>query len=451
MEAFYDPTLLPRIQFAFTIAFHIIFPALSIGLGSYLLITEALWLWKKNDVYVAVFDYWKRIFAITFVLGTVTGLTMSFQFGTNWSVFADKTGAIIGPLIAYETQSAFFLEAIFLGILLLGRNRVNKHVHLFATAMVALGSLISAFWILSTNSWMQTPAGFSIDETGHFIPVDWFAIIFNPSMPYRFVHMVMAAYLATGLFVGGVAAWHLLKNSQILAARKMFSMAMWMVVILAPIQILAGDQQGLNTEKYQPAKIAAIEGHYKAEHDAPLILFGFPDDKTQTVKDAVSIPKLGSLILTHSLNGKVPGLNEFDKDKRPPSLIIFWTFRIMVGLGFLMFFLGIWATIKRKQKSLFISRELLWTSLIMTPAGLIAILAGWVTTEVGRQPYTVYGYLLTSNSVSDTPSVFVSGSLAAYIISYLFILIFAVYFLFKQLKKMPKNENISIHSTPKES
>jgi len=298
---------------------------------------------------------------------------------------------------------------------------------------------------------MQTPAGFSINEAGQFIPVNWFAIIFNPSMPYRFVHMIMAAYLATGLFVGGVAAWHLLKNSQNLAARKMFSIAMWMVVILAPIQIIAGDQQGLNTAKYQPAKIAAIEGHYKAEHGVPLFLFGFPDDKTQTVKDAISIPKLGSLILTHTLDGKVPGLNEFAKNKRPPALIIFWTFRIMVGLGFLMLFLGIWSAIKRKQKTLYISRNLLWASLVMTPAGLIAILAGWVTTEVGRQPYTVYGYLLTSNSVSATPAVFVTGSLVAYIVTYLFILVFALYFLFKELKKMPNNESIGAYITPKRS
>ncbi|GAB6071300.1 cytochrome ubiquinol oxidase subunit I [Thiomicrorhabdus hydrogeniphila] len=450
MEALLDPALLPRIQFAFTIAFHIIFPALSIGIGSYLLVTEGLWLWKKNDVYLAIFDYWKRILAITFVLGTLTGLTMSFQFGTNWSAFSDKTGAILGPLIAYETESVIFLQAIFLGILLLGRHRVNKHVHLFATAMVALGSVISAFWILSANSWMQTPAGFSMNDMGQFIPVDWFAIIFNPSMPYRFVHMVLAAYLATGIFIGGVAAWHLLKNSQNLAARKMFSMAMWMVILCAPIQIIAGNQQALNTAKYQPAKMAAIEGDYQTERGAPLILFGFPDDKTQTVKDAISIPKTGSLMLTHSLDGKVAGLNAFAKDKRPPSLIIFWAFRIMVGLGFLMLLLGAWSAIKRKQKTLFISRKLLWASLLMTPAGLIAILAGWVTTEVGRQPYTVYGYLFTSDSVSTTPAVFVTGSLAAYIISYLFMLVFALYFLFKQLKKMPNNRSIHTHNSPKE-
>ncbi|WP_321324955.1 cytochrome ubiquinol oxidase subunit I [Thiomicrorhabdus sp.] len=441
METLFDPTLLARVQFAFTIAFHIIFPALSIGLGSYLFITEALWLWKKNPVYISIFEYWKRIFAITFVLGTVTGITMSFQFGTNWSIFSEKTGPILGPLIAYETQTAFFLEAIFLAILLLGRDRVGKYIYLFATAMVAFGSLLSAFWILSTNSWMQTPAGFSINDAGQFIPVDWLAIIFNPSMPYRFVHMVIAAYLATGLFVGGVAAWHLLKNSQNQVARKMFSMAMWMVIFLAPIQIIAGDQQGLNTAQYQPAKIAAIEGHYQSERGAPLYLFGFPDDKTQTVKDAIAIPKLGSLILTHSLNGKVDGLNEFAQDKRPPSAIIFWTFRIMVGLGFLMLFLGIWAFIKRRKGALFTSRKLLWASTLMAPAGLIAILAGWVTTEVGRQPYTVYGYLLTSDSVSATPAQFVGGSLTAYIISYLLILLFAVYFLIKQLKKMPNMQD----------
>lgn len=447
MESLFDPELLARIQFAFTIAFHIIFPALSIGLGAYLLVLEGLFLWKKDKVYRAVFDYWKRIFAITFVMGTVTGLTMSFQFGTNWSVFAEKTGPILGPLIAYETQTAFFLEAIFLGIVLVGREKVGQKMHLFAVAMVALGSLISAFWILTTNSWMQTPAGFSINAAGQFVPQDWWQIIFNPSMPYRFVHMVLAAFLATGLFVGGISAWHLLKRNDNPVARRMFSMAMWMVLFTAPLQIIAGDQQGLNTREYQPAKIAAIEGHYHAEKGAPLILFGIPDDKTETVKYAVEIPKLGSLILTHSWDGKVHGLDEFAKDKRPPSLLIFWSFRIMVGLGFLMLALGVWAVIKRKQQQLYTSKPLLWTSFLMFPSGLIAILFGWVTTEVGRQPYTVYGYLLTKDSVSPVPAQLVSSSLTAYFIAYGLIMLFSVYFLIKLIRKMPSDAELNQEAT----
>ncbi|MPQ77131.1 cytochrome ubiquinol oxidase subunit I [Hydrogenovibrio sp. JE_KL2] len=443
MESLLDPTLLARAQFAFTIAFHIIFPALSIGLGSYLLVLEGLALWKKNPVYFALFDYWKRIFAVTFVLGTVTGLTMSFQFGTNWSVFAEKTGPILGPLIAYETQTAFFLEAIFLSVLLFGRKRVSPKIHLFATAMVALGSLISAFWILTTNSWMQTPAGFSINAAGQFVPADWWQIIFNPSMPYRFVHMVLAAFLSTAFFVGGVGAWQLLKDANHPVARKMFSMSMWMILFTAPLQIIAGDQQGLNTEQYQPAKIAAIEGHYQAQKGAPLILFGLPDDKDQTVKYAVEIPKLGSLILTHSLNGKVDGLDEFPADKRPPTPIVFWSFRIMVGLGFLMLGLALWGLWARKKHHFYDNKRLLKLSVLMAPTGLMAILAGWVTTEVGRQPYLVYGHLLTSESVSKTPVAFLTTSFTAYVISYIAILLFAVYFMFKLLKKLPDTQEVS--------
>src|SRR5215471_2447155 len=276
MELF-DALTLARLQFAFTISFHIIFPAFTIGLASYLAVLEGLWLFTGRSVFLAVFNYWKKIFAISFGMGVVSGIVMSYQFGTNWSVFSDKAGSIIGPLMGYEVLSAFFLEAGFLGVMLFGRERVGTGLHMFATLMVALGTFLSAFWILSANSWMQTPTGYAVNADGQFIPVSWWAIIFNPSFPYRLVHMVLAAYLTTAFVVGSVGAFHLLRDPHQAGARVMFSMAMWMATIVAPIQFLAGDQHGLNTLEHQPVKIMAMEGHFKSHPEgAPLILFGFP-------------------------------------------------------------------------------------------------------------------------------------------------------------------------------
>ncbi len=294
-----DALTLARMQFAFTVSFHIIFPAFSIGLASYLAVLEGLWLWKKEQVYRNLFNYWKKIFAIAFGMGVVSGIVMAYQFGTNWSVFSDKAGPVIGPLMGYEVLSAFFLEAGFLGVMLFGEKRVGPGLHYFATLMVAVGTLISATWILSVNSWMQTPAGYSVNAAGQFVPEDWWAVIFNPSFPYRFVHMVLAAYLTTAFVVGGIGAWHLLKDTTSRGARVMFSMAMWMAALVAPIQIFAGDLHGLNTLEYQPAKVAAMEGHYDTHVGAPLILFGVPDDEAEVTRYQIAIPKLGSLILTH--------------------------------------------------------------------------------------------------------------------------------------------------------
>ena len=349
---------LARIQFAFTVSAHIIFPAFTIGLASYLAVLEGLWLWKRDDRYMKVFDYWKTIFAVVFGMGVVSGIVMSYQFGTNWSVFSDKTGPILGPLMGYEVLSAFFLEAGFLGVMLFGRNRVGEKLHFFATLMVAAGTLFSAFWILSVNSWMQTPAGYAINDVGQFVPADWWAAIFNPSFPYRFVHMVMAAYLTTAFVVGGVGAWHLLRDSRDEGARIMFSMAMWMALIVAPLQVVAGDLHGLNTLEHQPAKVAAMEGHWEeAIQGAPLILFGLPNDETETTDYALEIPHLGALILTHDWNGTVAGLKAWPRDQRPPSAIVFWCFRIMVALGFAMVALGLWSGLQRWRGRLYEDRK----------------------------------------------------------------------------------------------
>ncbi|RYG04536.1 MAG: cytochrome ubiquinol oxidase subunit I, partial [Caulobacteraceae bacterium] len=289
---------LARAQFAFTVSFHFIFPAFSIGLASYLAVLEALWLRTKNEVYLNLFKYWLKIFALAFAMGVVSGITMSYQFGTNWSVFSDKAGPIIGPLMAYEVMTAFFLEAGFLGVMLFGMNRVGPKLHFMATLAVAVGTFISAFWILSANSWMQTPQGFTMNAAGQFVPADWLAIIFNPSFPYRLVHTVLGAYLTTALVVGAVGAWHLLKDKTNAGARVMFNMAMGLVAVAAPIQIFAGDMHGLNTLEHQPAKVMAMEGHFESHPDgAPLILFGIPDQKAGEVRAQIAIPKASSLIL----------------------------------------------------------------------------------------------------------------------------------------------------------
>lgn len=438
MQALLDPVFLARLQFAFTVSFHIIFPAFTIGLASYLAILEALWLWTKREVYIQVFRYWIKIFAVTFGMGVVSGLVMSYQFGTNWSVFSDKAGPVIGPLMGYEVLSAFFLEAGFLGVMLFGMNRVGKGLHFFATAMVAFGTFLSAFWILAVNSWMQTPAGYAIAPNGQFIPEDWFAVIFNPSFPYRLVHMVLAAYLTTAFVVGAVGAWHLLRDKTNAGARVMFSMAMWMAAIVAPIQIFAGDLHGLNTLKHQPAKIAAMEGHYEESiKGAPLYLFGLPDNAAGETKYAIGIPKLGSLILTHDWDGEMKGLKAFPREDWPPAHVVFWSFRVMVGLGTLMALVGLVSLVMRFGGRIYSSSLLHRTALLMGPSGFIAVLAGWVTTEVGRQPYTIYGLLRTADSVSPIGLPGVATSLIAFIVVYFIVFGAGVFYLLRLMGKTP--------------
>ncbi|HEU0059721.1 MAG TPA: cytochrome ubiquinol oxidase subunit I [Hyphomicrobiaceae bacterium] len=413
-----DALWLARLQFAFTVAFHIVFPAFTIGLASYLAVLEGLWLYTGRSVFIAAFNYWKKIFAISFGMGVVSGIVMSYQFGTNWSVFSDKTGPILGPLMGYEVMSAFFLEAGFLGVMLFGMDRVGKALHCFATWMVAVGTFLSAFWILAANSWMQTPAGQTTNAAGQFVPVDWWAIIFNPSFPYRLVHMVLAAYLTTAFVVGGVGAYHLLRDRGNESARLMFSMAMWMAALVAPLQIVAGDLHGLNTLAHQPAKIAAMEGHWETRAGQPLILVGWPSMAAEATYYTVELPKVGSLILTHDWNGTVQGLKAWPPQERPNASIVFWSFRIMVGIGVLMVLAGLWSLLERYRGHLTGSVALLRFAVLLSPTGFIAVLAGWITTEVGRQPYTVYGLLRTAQSHSPIDAAAVASSLIAFIVVY---------------------------------
>ncbi|EPJ7923185.1 cytochrome ubiquinol oxidase subunit I [Proteus mirabilis] len=410
---------LARIQFAFTVSFHIIFPAITIGLASFLAVLEGLWLKTRNKDYLALFHFWSKIFAVNFAMGVVSGLVMAYQFGTNWSFFSDFAGSITGPLLTYEVLTAFFLEAGFLGVMLFGWNKVGEKLHFFATCMVALGTLMSTFWILASNSWMQTPQGFEI-VNNQVVPVDWLAVIFNPSFPYRLAHMGVAAFLASAFFIAASASWHLLKGNKTSAMKKMLSMSIWIILILAPIQALIGDMHGLNTLKHQPAKIAAIEGHWQNNpgEATPLILFGIPNIDEEKTKYALQIPYLGSLILTHSLDKQVPALKEFPKDDRPNSLIVFWSFRIMVGLGMLMILVGVWGTWLRYKKKLYQSNLFLRFTFLMAPSGLIAILAGWFTTEVGRQPWVVYGIQRTRDAVSAHGEMHMSISLLIFFIVY---------------------------------
>ncbi|HIF24893.1 MAG TPA: cytochrome ubiquinol oxidase subunit I [Micavibrio sp.] len=426
-----DPVLLARIQFAFTVSFHIVFPAFTIGLASWLAVVEGLWLKTGNDTYKQVYKFWVKIFAVCFGMGVVSGVVLSYQFGTNWSVFSDKVGPVIGPLLGYEVLTAFFLEASFLGVMLFGWSRVSNKMHFISTLMVAIGTLFSAFWILAANSWMQTPQGFEINADGIFHPTSWMEVIFTPSFPYRFVHMVLAAYLTTAFTVGGVGAWYLLKKRHIPHARIMLGMAMIMAVFVAPTQLVVGDLHGLNTLEHQPAKVAAMEGIWETERGADLRLFAIPDEDAEMNHYEVVIPNAASLILTHHADGEIKGLKEWAKEDRPPVAIVFWSFRIMVGLGMAMILTGILAVILHLRKKLFDSRLFHMWCAALTPAGFIALLAGWFVTEVGRQPYTAYGVLRTSESVSPVLGEHVALSLLAFIVVYTVLFGAATYYILK--------------------
>ncbi len=434
----WDAVGLARAQFAFTMSFHIVFPAFSIGLASYLAVLEALWLWTGREVFINLFNYWLKIFAVAFGMGVVSGIVMSYQFGTNWSAFSDKAGPVIGPLMAYEVLTAFFLEAGFLGVMLFGLERVGHRLHFIATLMVAIGTLISAFWILSANSWMQTPAGYAVNADGQFVAASWLKVIFNPSFPYRLIHMVLAAYLTTALVVGAVGAFHLLRDRHLAGARVMFSMAMWMATLVAPIQILAGDQHGLNTLEHQPAKVMAMEGHFTSHPDgAPLILFGWPDQAAGKMKYSLEIPKASSLVLKHSLDAPLAGLDTVPRENWPPVAIIFWSFRIMVGMGFLMLGLGLFSLWTRWRGTLYETRLLHMSALAMGPAGFVAVLAGWFTTEVGRQPFLVYGLLRTADAASPLAAPAVGSSLTAFVIVYFIVYAAGLTYLFRLMASPP--------------
>ena len=429
---------LARVQFAFTISFHIIFPAITIGLASYLAVLEGLWLKTQRDTYRHLYHFWSKIFAVNFAMGVVSGIVMAYQFGTHWSGFSAFAGSVTGPLLTYEVLTAFFLEAGFLGVMLFGWERVGRGLHFFATCMVALGTLVSMFWILSSNSWMQTPQGHDI-VYGVVIPVDWMKIVFNPSFPYRLAHMALAAFLSTALFVAASAAWLLLRGRQSPEVRTMLSMALVMLAITAPLQAVVGDFHGLNTLEHQPAKIAAIEGHWdnSSGEPTPLILFGWPEMAGEETSFKLEIPVLGSLLLKHSLTEQIPALKEFTPEDRPNSTIVFWSFRLMVGLGVLMIVLAIVGNTLRAKGRLYESRRFLLFTLCMGPAGLVALLAGWFTTEVGRQPWVVYGLLRTADAASAHSALHLSISLTAFVVVYLAVFGAGVIYMMHLVNKGP--------------
>lgn len=432
----FDTVLLARIQFAFTISFHIIFPAFTIGLASFLAVLEGLWIKTREPHYRELYNFWIKIFAVAFGMGVVSGVVMSYQFGTNWSAFSDRVGNIIGPLLGFEVLTAFFLEASFLGIMLFGWHKVSRKMHFTATCIVAVGTLISAFWILSANSWMQTPQGFTIGADGRLYPTDWLQIIFNPSFPYRLVHMITAAYLTTAFFVGGVGAYYLWGKRFIPQGKIMLGMATLMAALLAPFQLVMGDLHGLNTLKYQPVKVAAMEGLWETEKGAGLLLFALPNPKEERNDYEIKIPKLTSLILTHSLDGEIKGLKEWKKEDRPPVIWVFWSFRVMVGIGMLMILLGLTSAIYYFRGQLFNSRRLQIAWMCMMPAGFIALLAGWFVTEIGRQPYTAYGVIRTIHSIS--PSIVgpqVAWSLLSFVVMYTFVFGAGMYYIFRLIQR----------------
>jgi cytochrome d ubiquinol oxidase subunit I len=435
----FDPLILARAQFGFTVAFHILFPAVTIGLAGFLTVLEGLWLLKKDPVYLDLHHFWAKVFAVNFAMGVVSGLVMAYQFGTNWSGFSGFAGSVTGPLLTYEVLTAFFLEAGFLGVMLFGWTKVGPGLHFFATLMVFAGTMMSMTWILASNSWMQTPQGYEV-VNGRVIPTDWLKVIFNPSFPFRLVHMGLACFLSTALIVGAAGAWHLLKRHDNPRVRTMFSMAMWMVLITAPIQIEAGDQHGLNTLEHQPAKIAAMEGHWSnAPGEAvPLILFGFPDMAAQKTLAAIQVPHLGSLILTHTWNGQIPGLDDFPASDRPNSSIIFWTFRLMAGLGMLILLLGVVGAWFRWRGELYQRRQFLWFAMLMGPAGLVALIAGWMTTEIGRQPWVVYGVMRTADAVTHHTALTLSISLLIFVVLYCTVFGTGISYMLKLMAKEPE-------------
>ena len=434
-----DPVLLARIQFAFTVSFHIIFPAFTIGLASWLAVVEWRWLKTGDKIYEEVYRMWVKIFAVCFGMGVVSGVVLSYQFGTNWSVFSDKVGNVIGPLLGYEVLTAFFLEASFLGIMLFGWGRVSRRMHFTSTCIVAVGTIISAFWILSANSWMQTPQGFEIGSDGLLYPTSWMEIIFNPSFLVRFFHMVTAAYLTTAFVVGGIGAYYLWRKIHVQHAKVMFGMAMIMAIFVAPIQLWVGHEHGNNTMEYQPIKVAAMEGNWERGSNKPLYLFGMPNEETETTDYGITIPSGASWILTGSADGEIPGLKDVAKEDRPPVAIVFWSFRIMVGIGMAMILTGVIAAILYFRKRLFDIRTFQLWCMAMTPTGFIAVLAGWFVTEVGRQPWTAHGVIRTADSISPVAAEQVAITLLGFIVVYTFVFGAGSYYILKLIGKGPKS------------
>ncbi|MGH8124253.1 MAG: cytochrome ubiquinol oxidase subunit I [Rhodanobacteraceae bacterium] len=432
-----EALFLSRLQFGWVISFHILFPAFTIGLASWLVFLEAWWLKTRNGHVRDLVFFWMKIFAVSFGVGVVSGIVMSFQFGTNWARFSAEAGNVVGPLLNYEVLTAFFVEASFLGIMLFGWQRVSHKTHFACTVMVAVGTLASTFWIMSANSWMQTPAGYTLRD-GVFYPANWLQIVFNPSFPYRLVHMVLAAFLCTAFMIGGISAYYLLRNRFVEKAKLCMKCALVFVAIVAPLQIIAGDQNGEEVLRNQPAKLAALEGNWTTQRNVPWVVFAIPDEDAQTNDYEFSVPHLGSLILTHSWSGKVPGLKSFPRDDQPPVAIPFYAFRIMVALGVLMVLIAWYGVWKWKRGTLFSSRWYQRAWIWMMPSGFVAMIAGWWVAEVGRQPWVVYGVLRTADAVSpNITGGSVLASLIVYIAVYVSLFGFVGWYLLKMLRVGP--------------
>ena len=432
----FDPVLLARLQFAFTIIFHIIFPSFTIGLSAYIATLGAVWLKTGNDSYHQLMRFWTKIFAVSFAMGVVSGIVLSYQFGTNWSRFSVATGNVLGPLLGYEVLTAFFLEATFLSVLLFGFNRVPPWLYVLAAAVVATGTAISAFWILSASSWMQTPAGHEF-RNGVAYPVDWLAVIFNPSFPYRLAHMLNAAYLTTGFVVLAVGARYLLAGRHIEEGRTMLRMAIGLTAVLAPLQLLIGDQHGLNTLRYQPVKVAAMEAHWDGSKPGDFHIFAWPDEKAGVNRFAISIPRGSSLILTHDPNGLFPGLSSVPADQRPNVTIVFFAFRVMLAVGFFMIAAALYGAFLWWRGTLFAPR---WYLRIMAQCwwiGFVAVIAGWVTTETGRQPWIVQGIMRTADATSPVPGASVAGTLALFVLAYGVVFSFGIYYINRLIARGP--------------
>ena len=415
----FDPFILARIQFATNISFHILFPAISIGLGWVLLFFRLRFTQTGDRAWEYAYQFWVKIFALTFAMGVVSGITMSFQFGTNWPGFMEKAGNVAGPLLGYEVLSAFFLEASFLGIMLFGKDRVSNRMHLISSFLVAFGTTLSAFWILSLNSWMQTPTGYYL-ENGVVMVDSWMEVIFNPSFPYRFFHMLIACLLTSAFLIAGVSAWRALRNVDGPATWKVLKTGVIIAAVLAPVQIFIGDLHGLNTLEHQPAKIAAMEAVWETEKGAPFTIVALPDEASKTNRYAIEVPYAASFILTHDPMGEVKGLNEFEGE-HPPVAIVFWSFRVMLAMGGLMLLVSWWAAWQLRGKNT-PTKPLLYALSAMTFSGWIAVLAGWYVTEIGRQPWIVTGVLKVQDVVADHSSATVGGTLIGYIVLYGFLL-----------------------------
>jgi cytochrome bd ubiquinol oxidase subunit I len=432
----FDPVLLARLQFAFTISFHIIFPTFTIGLSAYIATLEVMWLWSDRGHYHRLARFWTKIFAVSFAMGVVSGLVLSYEFGTNWSRFSTVAGNIVGPLMGYEVLVAFFLESTFLGIMLFGWNRFPPALHVFACFAVATGTLISAFWILSANSWMHTPAGFAL-QNGIAVPVDWLQIIFNPSFPYRLAHMATAAYLTTSFVVLAVGARYLLAGKYLDEAKTMLRMGVGFAAIVAPLQLFIGDQHGLNTLKYQPVKIAAMEAHWDGTKPGDFHIFAWPDQKGETNRYAISIPRGSSLVLTHDPNGLFPGLTSVPASERPNVPIVFFAFRIMLGIGFFMIgaaLLGAWLW---WRGSLFEARWYLIPAQFVWWIGFVAVIAGWTVTETGRQPWVAHGILRTADAISPVPGSSIATTLALFVLVYGLVFSMGIYYINRLINTGP--------------